>query len=296
MKLLPLLRAGTAVLGLALGAAHAGVVYQFDGNGELTGAKNVLVNGSLYDVEFKDGTCYALYDLCTNTTQFVFNTEASAHAASLALLSQVFVGAYDTDSTLLALVPAQIPIIGVITPYAMGTNIGCALLVLWLLGGSRTPGLWLWAGALTTLCALAFHEVFACGTSLYGIGDLQTLAQDTHKFEAHYLDRLVGPWPAARDTYLARSPLHHLQRLNCPLLLLQGADDPVVPPQQSRRMHAALKAKGVPVAYLEFEGEQHGFRDAKHMVRALRAEAGFYARVLGFTLADAAEPIAIDNL
>lgn len=152
------------------------------------------------------------------------------------------------------------------------------------------------AGGYTTLCALAFHEVFACGTSLYGIGDLQTLAQDTHKFEAHYLDRLVGPWPAARDTYLARSPLHHLQRLNCPLLLLQGADDPVVPPQQSRRMHAALKAKGVPVAYLEFEGEQHGFRDAKHMVRALRAEAGFYARVLGFTLADAAETIAIDNL
>lgn len=152
------------------------------------------------------------------------------------------------------------------------------------------------AGGYTTLCALAFHRVFACGSSLYGIGDLQTLAQDTHKFEAHYLDRLVGPWPAARDTYLERSPLHHLDGLNCPLLLLQGADDPVVPPQQSRRMHAALKAKGVPVAYLEFEGEQHGFRDANHIVRALLAEAGFYARVLGFELADAVEPIAIDNL
>lgn len=152
------------------------------------------------------------------------------------------------------------------------------------------------AGGYTTLCALAFHQVFACGTSLYGIGDLQTLAEDTHKFEAHYLDRLVGPWPQARASYLERSPIHHLDGLNCPLLLLQGADDPVVPPQQSRRMHAALKAKGVPVAYLEFEGEAHGFRDAKHIVRALQAEAFFYASVLGFTLADAVEPIAIDNL
>ena len=152
------------------------------------------------------------------------------------------------------------------------------------------------AGGYTVLCALAFHDTFSCGASLYGIGDLQTLAADTHKFEAHYLDRLVGRWPDARDTYLARSPLHHLDGLNCPLLLLQGADDAVVPPAQSRRMHAALKAKGVPVAYLEFEGEQHGFRDAKNIVRALQAESFFYARVLGFTLADAVEPIAIDNL
>lgn len=152
------------------------------------------------------------------------------------------------------------------------------------------------AGGFTTLCALAFHDDFACGASLYGIGDLQTLAADTHKFEAHYLDRLIGPWPAARELYLARSPLHHLERLNAPLLLLQGADDAVVPPAQSRRMHAALKAKGVPVAYLEFAGEQHGFRDAANIVRALQAEAQFYARVLGFTLADAVEPLAIDNL
>ena len=152
------------------------------------------------------------------------------------------------------------------------------------------------AGGFTTLCALAFHQDFACGTSLYGIGDLQTLAADTHKFEAHYLDRLVGPWPAARELYLARSPLHHLEGLNAPLLLLQGADDPVVPPAQSRRMHAALKAKGVPVAYVEFAGEQHGFRAAANIVRALQAEAQFYARVLGFTLADTVAPLAIDNL
>ena len=152
------------------------------------------------------------------------------------------------------------------------------------------------AGGYTTLSALAFHDAFACGASLYGIGDLATLAQDTHKFEARYLDRLVGPWPEARELYRERSPIHHLDGLKCPLILLQGAEDKVVPPAQSRRMHAALKAKGVPVAYLEFEGEQHGFRDLKNIVRALEAEATFYSRVLGFTLADAVPPLAIDNL
>ncbi len=152
------------------------------------------------------------------------------------------------------------------------------------------------AGGYTTLSALAFHDTFACGASLYGIGDLETLAKDTHKFEARYLDRLVGPWPAARELYLARSPIHHLDGLQRPLILLQGAEDAVVPPEQSRRMHAALKAKGVPVAYLEFEGEQHGFRDLKNIVRALEAEAFFYARVFGFTLADPVDPVPIDNL
>jgi dipeptidyl aminopeptidase/acylaminoacyl peptidase len=152
------------------------------------------------------------------------------------------------------------------------------------------------AGGFTALSALVFHDTFACGASLYGIGDLETLAKDTHKFEARYLDRLVGPWPEARELYLARSPIHHLGGLNCPLILLQGAEDQVVPPEQSRRMHAALKAKGVPVAYLEFEGEQHGFRDLKNIVRALEAEAFFYARVFGFTLADPVEAVAIDNL
>jgi dipeptidyl aminopeptidase/acylaminoacyl peptidase len=152
------------------------------------------------------------------------------------------------------------------------------------------------AGGYTALSALAFHDTFACGASLYGIGDLATLAQDTHKFESRYLERLVGPWPAARALYQARSPIHHLDGLRRPLILLQGADDQVVPPQQSRRMHAALQARGVPVAYLEFEGEQHGFRQLRNIVRALEAEAYFYSRVLGFTLADAVQPVAIDNL
>jgi dipeptidyl aminopeptidase/acylaminoacyl peptidase len=151
------------------------------------------------------------------------------------------------------------------------------------------------AGGYTTLCALTFTDAFHCGASLYGIGDLETLAADTHKFEARYLDRLVGPYPAARDLYRARSPVHHLDALRCPLILLQGADDKVVPPEQSRRVHAALKAKGVPVAYLEFEGEGHGFRRAPNIVRALEAEAAFYAAVFGFTLADRVEPLAIEN-
>jgi dipeptidyl aminopeptidase/acylaminoacyl peptidase len=152
------------------------------------------------------------------------------------------------------------------------------------------------AGGFTTLCALTFHDTFACGAGLYGIGDLEALAQDTHKFEARYLDRLVGPYPQARELYRARSPIHHLDGLKSPLILLQGAQDAVVPPEQSRRMHAALRAKGVPVAYLEFAGEQHGFRELKNIVRALEAEAFFYARVFGFGLADAVEPVVIDNL
>jgi len=152
------------------------------------------------------------------------------------------------------------------------------------------------AGGYTTLCALAFHDRFRCGCSRYGIGDLETLATDTHKFEARYLDRMVGPWPAARDLYRARSPIHHLEGFNCPLILFQGSEDRAVPPEQSRRMHAAVRAKGLPVAYIEFPGEQHGFRQAANIVRALEAEAYFYARVFGFTLADAVEPVVIDNL
>lgn len=152
------------------------------------------------------------------------------------------------------------------------------------------------AGGFTTLAALTFRDTFGCGTSLYGVADLQALVRDTYKFESRYLDRLVGPWPAARALYEARSPIHHLERLRTPLLLLQGAQDGVVPPAQSQRMHAALRARGVPVAYLEFADEQHGFRIAANQVRALRAETAFYARLFGYTPADPVEPLAIDNL
>ena len=152
------------------------------------------------------------------------------------------------------------------------------------------------AGGFTTLSALTFHNTFAAGASHYGIGDLEALARDTHKFEARYLDSLIGPWPERTELYRARSPIHHTAGLNCPLILFQGSDDLAVPPEQSRQMHAALKAKGLPVAYLEFGGEGHGFRQAANIRRAIDAEAYFYSRVFGFELADAVEPVLIDNL
>jgi len=139
------------------------------------------------------------------------------------------------------------------------------------------------AGGFTTLCALTFRDMFAAGASLYGIADLAALATDTHKFEARYLDRLVGPWPEAADIYRRRSPVHHVAELSCPVIVLQGLDDKVVPPAQAEAMVAALRAKGLPVEYVTFAGEQHGFRKAETIRRAAEAELSFYGRVLGFT-------------
>ena len=152
------------------------------------------------------------------------------------------------------------------------------------------------AGGYTTLAALAFRSVFKAGASYYGVGDLETLARDTHKFESRYLDSLVGPYPERKDLYVARSPVHAVEKISSALILFQGLEDKVVPPNQSEAMHAAVKAKGLPVAYLPFEGEQHGFRRAATIRRALEAELYFYGRVFGFTPADAIEPVAIDNL
>ncbi len=146
------------------------------------------------------------------------------------------------------------------------------------------------AGGYTTLCALTFRHLFRAGASYYGIGDLEGLVRDTHKFEAHYLDRLVGPYPELRDTYRERSPIHHVDRLSCPVIFFQGSDDRVVPPTQAEAMVAALRAKGLPVVYLVFEGEQHGFRRADSIARALEAELSFYARVFGFDVADGGAP------
>jgi dipeptidyl aminopeptidase/acylaminoacyl peptidase len=152
------------------------------------------------------------------------------------------------------------------------------------------------AGGFTTLAALTFHDVFRGGASYYGVSDLEALARDTHKFEARYLDRLVGPYPAAADRYRERSPIHSLDRLKYPLILFQGLEDKVVPPEQSVRVYEALRAKGIPVAYVPFEGEQHGFRQAANIKRALDAELYFYGQVFGFETADAIEPVAIANL
>lgn len=147
------------------------------------------------------------------------------------------------------------------------------------------------AGGFTTLAALCFHDAFAAGASHYGVADLAALAAETHKFESRYLDSLVGPWPEARETYEARSPIHHTDGLSVPLLVLQGSEDEVVPPDQAEMIVAALAAKGIPHAYLLFEGEQHGFRRADTIVRALEAELWFYGRVFGFTPADRLEPV-----
>jgi dipeptidyl aminopeptidase/acylaminoacyl peptidase len=148
------------------------------------------------------------------------------------------------------------------------------------------------AGGFTALCALTFRDAFAAGASHYGIGDLEALARETHKFESRYLERLVGPWPARRDLYRARSPLHHAARLARPVIFFQGEDDAVVPPAQARAMAAALAQRGVPHACVVFPGEGHGFRREETLRRVLESELSFYARVLGFAAADAA-PLAL---
>ncbi len=149
------------------------------------------------------------------------------------------------------------------------------------------------AGGYTVLCAATFTDAFAAGVSLYGIGDVAALARDTHKFEAHYLDRLVGPWPDAAAVYEQRSPLRHVDRLATPLILFQGLDDPVVPPNQAEAMAAALDARGVPHALVLYEGEQHGFRRAEHIRRTVEAQLSFLGQVLGFVPADELDPVEI---
>ncbi len=152
------------------------------------------------------------------------------------------------------------------------------------------------AGGYTTLAALTFRDVFAVGASHFGISDLETMATDTHKFESRYLDNLIGPYPERKDLYEERSPIHFTERLSCPLILFQGLEDKVVPPAQAETMYAAVKAKGLPVAYLPFAGEQHGFRRAENVKRALEAELYFYGKVFGFAPADVIEAVPIENL
>lgn len=138
------------------------------------------------------------------------------------------------------------------------------------------------AGGWTVLCAVADTDAFAAGISRYGVADLRRLAEDTHDFEARYLDGLVGPLPQAEPLYVSRSPLSRPETLRTPLLILQGSDDPVVPPSQSEALRDALAMNGVPHAYLLFEGESHGFRQASTLIRAFEAELAFLGRVLGF--------------
>jgi dipeptidyl aminopeptidase/acylaminoacyl peptidase len=140
------------------------------------------------------------------------------------------------------------------------------------------------AGGFTVLAAMAFHDVFAAGASHYGVADLSALAEETHKFESRYCDSLVAPWPEGRAVYDERSPIHHLDGIQRPLAVFQGSEDAIVPPNQAEMIVDGLRSRGVPVAYVLFEGEGHGFRQADNIRAALDGELSFYAQVLGFDL------------
>lgn len=152
------------------------------------------------------------------------------------------------------------------------------------------------AGGYTTLSALAFRKTFKAGASYYGISDLLIFAKDTHKFESRYLDLLVGPLPEKPDLYESRSALNYIDDISAPVIFFQGLEDKIVPPNQAEMMFDALKRKGIPTAYIAFEGEQHGFRQAKNIIRAYEAELYFYSKVFNFSLPDKVEPVKIENL
>lgn len=152
------------------------------------------------------------------------------------------------------------------------------------------------AGGYTTLCALTFRKVFKAGASYFGVSDLEKLDEGTHKFESRYNHSLIGPYPQKRDLYIERSPIHFTDRLACPVIFFQGLEDKVVLPNQSELMVEALRKQRIPVAYIPFAGEQHGFRKAENIKRSLEAELYFYSKVFGFPIADAVEPVLIENL
>lgn len=152
------------------------------------------------------------------------------------------------------------------------------------------------AGGFTTLAALTFTPTFSAGCSRYGIGDLEALARDTHKFESRYLDGLVGPYPEAKSTYVDRSPIHHVDRLENAMILLQGLEDKVVPPNQATMMAEAVRGKGLPVAHIEFPDEGHGFRRAENIKAAIEAELSFYGQVFNFTPSDDIPAVRVENI
>lgn len=152
------------------------------------------------------------------------------------------------------------------------------------------------AGGYTTLACLAFADTFSAGASHYGVSDCEALARETHKFESRYLDGLIGPYPERRDLYLERSPIHHVDGLSCPVIFFQGLEDKIVLPNQARLMVDALRKKRLPVALIEFEGEQHGFRKAENVTAAMEGELAFFARIFGFRPADDLPPLEIENL
>ncbi|WP_258111755.1 S9 family peptidase [Alicyclobacillus sp. SP_1] len=152
------------------------------------------------------------------------------------------------------------------------------------------------AGGYTTLAALTFCDVFQAGASYFGLSELEIFAQETHKFESRYMDSLLGPYPAAKDVYYQRSPIHFTDQLSCPVIFFQGLDDKIVPPNQAELMVEALRNKKLPVAYVAYEGEGHGFRMAQNIKHALDSEFYFYGKIFGYTPADPIEPVTVENL
>jgi dipeptidyl aminopeptidase/acylaminoacyl peptidase len=152
------------------------------------------------------------------------------------------------------------------------------------------------AGGYAVLCALTFHDAFATGASYFGVADAETMTGDTHKFESRYLDLLIGPYPEQAEVYRERSPINYVDRVQVPVILFQGLEDKIVPPNQAETMVAALERNGIPHAYLAFEGEQHGFRKAETNIRCLESELYFYGRIMGFAPAGEPEPVEIVGL
>ena len=152
------------------------------------------------------------------------------------------------------------------------------------------------AGGYTALAAMTFRDVFKAGASHFGVSDLEALLDGIHKFDTHSLDGLIGPYPLYRKKYMERSPINYAEQLSCPVIFFQGLDDTIIPSDQSERMFYVLRDKGVPTAYITFEGEQHGFVKSENVKRALEAELYFYSRLFGFELADSIEPVKIENL
>jgi len=152
------------------------------------------------------------------------------------------------------------------------------------------------AGGYIVLCAMTFHDVFDVGAIYFGIADWEAFDAETHKFEARYNDYLIGPSPEQRDLYYQRSPIHFIDRVRGAIILYQGLDDPIVPPNQSEMMFEALRARGLPCAYIAYPGEQHGFRQSANIQRSLEAQLYFFSKILGFELAEPVEPVEIVNL
>ncbi|NGX29714.1 MAG: hypothetical protein K940chlam4_00552, partial [Candidatus Anoxychlamydiales bacterium] len=152
------------------------------------------------------------------------------------------------------------------------------------------------AGGYTTLAALTFRDIFKVGASYYGISDLEAFHTDTHKFEAKYDEKLIGKYPEQKQIYFDRSPINFIDQLSCPIILFQGEDDKIVPPNQAKLMFDALKKKNLPTAYILFEKEGHGFRRAENIEKAIDSELYFYSKIFGFELSDDIESITIQNL